>query len=91
MSFEQTIINKIELIPHDGHKSFYRKAFIIETPEMYYCLSYDTIVCGVDKQTKTFCRYWLGYSATTMRHINAFLYALMLPLLNKKEWLKIPV
>ena len=58
---------------HCDRKSFYGKAKIIETAEAFYLLSYKTIVCKVDKATRSFTKFWSGESATTMRHINAFL------------------
>lgn len=64
--------NIFELIPTDSRKSFYGKAKVIETEKGLYLLSYDTIVCALLEDTY-FVKYWAGYSATTMRHINAFL------------------
>ena len=53
-------------------KSFYGKAKIIEYENGdVELLSYNTIVCRI--HNGSFQRVWNGYSATTMRHINAFL------------------
>ena len=63
-----------ELIPtgYDRAKSFYGKAKVIETDGETLLQSYDTTVCKIDKSGE-FIRMWEGYSATTMRHINAFI------------------
>lgn len=78
-------MHKFELPPiGDGAKSFWKKAYIIERDDGVVELqSYNTIVCRfVDDENKAcfhgmarkrFERLWAGYSATTMRHINAFL------------------
>lgn len=53
-------------------KSFYGKAKIIEYENGdVELLSYNTVVCRI--HNGSFQRVWNGYSATTMRHINAFL------------------
>ena len=57
----------------------------------WYLLSYDTIVCSLHANDDTgeinvLRRYWMEYSATTAKHINAFLYNFNLRGLNKKEW-----
>lgn len=53
-------------------KSFYGKAKIIEYENGdVELLSYNTVVCRI--HNGLFQRVWNGYSATTMRHINAFL------------------
>lgn len=62
---------EIMLHPVDGRKSFYGKAGVIEENGNVYLRSYNTIVCGiVDGE---FRRFWDEESATTMRHVNAFL------------------
>lgn len=62
---------EIKLNPIDRCKSFYGKAGIVEERGNVYLRSYKTIVCGiVDGE---FRRFWDGESATTMRHVNAFL------------------
>lgn len=62
-----------ELTPggYDRAKSFYGKAKVIEKDGETLLQSYDTTVCKIDKSGE-FVRMWEGYSATTMRHINAF-------------------
>lgn len=63
-----------ELTPggYDRAKSFYGKAKVIEMNGETLLQSYDTTVCKIDKSGE-FVRMWEGYSATTMRHINAFI------------------
>ena len=72
-------------------KSFYGKARCLMTEKGWYLLSYDTIVCSLRANDETgeinvLRRYWMEYSATTSKHINAFLYNFNLRGLNKKEW-----
>lgn len=78
------------LQPNDSHKSFYGKATVVETDDGIFLVSYRTIVCGIDNSRK-FYRFWPGYSATTMRHINAFLAAYWMPGGGKKWWDALPV
>ena len=78
------------LQPNDGRKSFYGKATVIENYDGIILVSYQTIVCGIDNDRK-FYRFWGGYSATTMRHINAFLEAYWMPGGGKKWWESLPV
>ena len=61
-----------KLDPNGSSKSFYGKAKVIEENGEKFLLSYDTIVCKIDKNDN-FIKLWDGYSATTMRHINAFI------------------
>ena len=77
---QQIIINRLnenaisifELTPVDGRKSFNGRCKVIETESKFYLLSYTTIVCYFDKNTREFGKLWNDYSATTMRHINSF-------------------
>lgn len=59
----------------DKAKSFYGKAIVIEKDNGEIELqSYNTIVCKLTSgENRKLVRLWDGYSATTMRHINAFL------------------
>lgn len=80
-----------ELTPNDSHKNFYRKAIVIDDDNgNEYLQSYDTIVCGFDADGG-FHRYWDGYSATTMRHIKAFLECNGMTPINKREWERLKV
>lgn len=71
-------------------KSFYGKARCLMTEKGWYLLSYDTIVCSLHAndtgEINVLRRYWMDYSATTAKHINAFLYNFILHGFNKKEW-----
>ena len=63
-----------ELPCYDTRKSFYGKAHVLEDSNgNAYLQSYDTIVCFIDPAGR-FHRLWDGYSATTQRHINSFMY-----------------
>ena len=65
-------IKSYDLILTDSHKSFYGKAVVFQKGENYFVLrSYNTEVCAI--KNGVFHRFWGGYSATTMRHINSFL------------------
>ena len=76
-----------ELTPggYDRAKSFYGKAKVIEKDGETLLQSYDTTVCKIDKSGE-FVRMWEGYSATTMRHINAFIEMFGISGGGKKWW-----
>lgn len=65
-------MSKFYLSPIDGRKSFYGKAVVKPVGNRLVLQSYDTDVVEYDKDTGTFRRLWSGYSAATMRHVNAF-------------------
>ena len=74
-----------------NQKSFYGKATIIETDTGYKLLkSYETFVAVITPNNKI-VRLWPGYSATTAKHVNAFLQLYGMPGINKKVWDSIPV
>ena len=79
-----------DLVPVDGHKSFYGKAVQIQRGRTYYLKSYNTIVCAITPSGKV-KRYWDGYSATTARHIKTFLALHNLPGISKKDWFTLPL
>lgn len=81
-----------ELTPggYDRAKSFYGKAKVIETDGETLLQSYDTTVCKIDKSGE-FVRMWSGYSATTMRHINAFIEKFGISGGGKKWWDALPM
>lgn len=61
-----------ELMPKDGHKSFYGKAIVIELADGTKLLrSYSTLVIK-EQPSGEYVRLWDGWSATTGRHIKAF-------------------
>lgn len=65
-------MKKYELIPNDGRKSFYGKAFVEVADDGSETLySYNTAII---KRTAAgeLVKLWDGWSATTGRHINAF-------------------
>lgn len=75
----------LELKPIDNKKSFYGKAIaIIEENGEILCKSYDTVVCKI--ADGKLVRLWDGYSATTMRHINAFLHTFGIAGGGKSWW-----
>ena len=88
------VLREWEIIPNGcgrEQKSFYGKARCVMTEKGWYLISYDTIVCSLHANDETgeinvLRRYWTEYSATTSKHINAFLYNFNLRGLNKKEW-----
>ena len=63
-------MKRFYLSPVDSHKSFYGKAIVKSIPGGVILQSYNTDVAAcIDGR---FIRLWSGYSATTMRHVNAF-------------------
>lgn len=85
-------MKRFELIPIDGRKSFYGKALVTEENNGLQLLtSYNTPICTYDEKTRVFRKIWLGYSATTMRHINSFRVSNGLPQIGKKEWLAMEI
>lgn len=69
----------------DRANSFYGKAKVIENDGETLLQSYNTIVCKIDK-SGGFVRMWDVYSATTMRHINAFVEVFKISGGGKKWW-----
>lgn len=68
------IVNTWELPCYDNRKSFYGKARVLEDDAgNAYLQSYNTIVCYIDPAGH-FHKTWGGYSQTTQRHINSFMY-----------------
>ena len=67
-------MNKIEIRPADGRKSFYGKAKMVQYDEYWAVISYGREVALVRKTEEgmvELTRIWMGYSHTTMRHINS--------------------
>ena len=73
-------------------KSFYGKAqaYFSAVENGYVLRSYETRVLTFNPQTKQIMRTWRGYSATTMRHVNAFMNMLSAelgtPMTGGKKW-----
>lgn len=74
-----------ELLPADGHKSFYGKAVVIENDHKIELRSYNTIIMGYNKDKKEmiaepqekegktiYVTDGRGWSATSNRHAKAF-------------------
>lgn len=84
------MVRKFELMPIDGRKSFYGKATVMQYSDNLAILkSYGTEVAAI--KNGKFIRMWSGYSTTTMRHVNAFLYAYSIPGGGKAFWDAQPV
>lgn len=75
----------IELKPTDNRKSFYGKAYIVREGDNIELVSYSTTVARINGKGQ-FERLWGGYSATTMRHVNAFLDTFGIPGGGKAWW-----
>lgn len=71
-----------------GRKSFYKKAMYEEKRGIVTLFSYGTKIISVkgDKVKK----FWDGYSVTTQRHINEFLYQQLGETLSKNEYINLP-
>lgn len=82
-------IRKYDLNPNDSHKSFYGKAVVREFEHAFVLISYKTPVVAVDKSGKIH-RLWNGYSATTMRHVNAFMADMKILQGGKTWWTALP-
>ena len=65
-------MNRFELMPNDGRKSFYGKAIVeIDNEGSETLYSYGTP--SLTKRTNgEMVKHWNGWSATTGRHIKAF-------------------
>ena len=75
-------------IMNDSRKSFYGKAHIIENDNGDIELKiYDTVVCRI--RNGKFERLLDDYSATTMRHINAFIDFYGISGGGKKWWMSL--
>jgi len=70
-------------------KSYYGKAKVIEHDGIIYLKSYNTIVCAIDHDKVL--RFWDGYSATTMKHIDDFMILFGLNAISSKDWKSLPV
>ena len=71
-----------------NQKSFYGKARILDNGKQKTLVSYDTVICSFTNDG-IFIPFWIDYSATTMKHINAFMYSIGLNSFNKKKWLSL--
>lgn len=65
-------MKKFELRPDGRQKSFYGKAIVTEySKDLAILTSYNTEVAAI--KNGEFIRLWDGWSATTQKHVNAFL------------------
>lgn len=87
--FNECMKKAAELIPVDGRKSFYGKAKVFKDDNIFYLVSYNTIVASYDDINNIFVKHWDGYSCTTMRHINSFMRFIGFNLGGKAFWDKI--
>lgn len=79
------VVRTYELTPHDGRKSFYKKAIVRVYDDGTEVLrSYGTDVMS-RAPYGTLRRHWDRWSATTGRHVAAFCG------INKAAWDKMPV
>jgi len=81
-----------ELTPNNNRKSFYGKAHVIQAGPLRLLKSYETIVAYYDKGGKLH-RTWAGWSATTSRHVDAFVFHVGHAArgIGKAAWEKMPV
>lgn len=79
-----------ELKPvYTSQNSFYNKATIEIQNDILTLYSYNTKICKIAHGK--FYRFFNGYTATTMKHVNEFRMQNGFQKLNKKEWLKLEV
>jgi len=69
---DEAVINTYVLCPVDSRKSFYGKCHVYETDAYKYLESYETLMCRVKKDDKTFEKLSDYKSQTTTRHLNSF-------------------
>lgn len=90
------MVTTVEIRPADGHKSFYGKAKMVQYEGTVYWTvrSYSTDVAlmrKTDEGMVEITRLWMGYSQTSLRHINGAISMLGASRsLCKKDWEDIP-
>ena len=62
------------------------RAVVIKDGNTVYLQSYDTIILSVNIATGKIKKLWDGYTATTLKHVNAFLKGFNGQQFNKKSW-----
>ena len=75
---------EFELKPHNGRKSYYSKAKVIEEDGISRLKSYTTIVAEYNHYTNEM-KVFGYYSPTTAKHINSFLDYYGFDTCSKKE------
>jgi len=86
---EKMVIVALNPSVYDCRKSFYGKAKVFKCGKTIVLRSYDTMVCAIYRGK--FYKLWDGYSATTMRHINSFLYEYGIDGGGEKWWDDLPM
>lgn len=85
---------KYYLMPNAGagkkQKSYYGKAIVENFDNNKILYSYGTRILTINGKGQVI-KNWSGWSATTAKHINSFLYANGKKTFNKKEWEALPV
>lgn len=80
----------VELKPiYTNQSSFYGKTAIEIQNDVFTLYSYNVKICKI--ANGKFHRFFNGYTATTMTHVNEFRMQNGLQRLSKKEWLKLEV
>lgn len=88
-----------EVTPLSHQKSFYGKAWEYPIGGGWELISYCTKVARIvldedarfDEDDSKLVRLWGSYSATTMKHINAWLQWHGMKPINKKQWMEMEV
>lgn len=84
---------KYYLMPNAGagrkQKSFYGKAIVENFGNNKILYSYGTRILTINSKGQII-KSWSGWSATTAKHINSFLYANNKKTFSKKEWEALP-
>lgn len=87
------IYEKYYLMPNAGagrkQKSFYGKAIVEIFDNNKILYSYGTQILTINSKGQII-KSWSGWSATTAKHINSFLYANGKKTFGKKEWEALP-
>ena len=85
---------KCYLMPNAGagrkQKSFYGKAIVESFNDNKILYSYGTRILTINPKGQII-KSWTGWSTTTAKHINSFLYANGKKTFSKKEWEALPV
>lgn len=83
-------MKQFELKPDGRQKSFYGKAVVTEySKDLAILTSYKTEVAAI--KNGEFIRLWNGWSATTQKHVNAFLDLYGIAGGGKEHWINTPV
>lgn len=84
---------KYYLMPNAGtgrkQKSFYGKAIVENSGNNKTLYSYGTRILTINSKGQVI-KSWSGWSATTAKHINSFLYANGKKTFSKQDWIALP-